>query len=74
MKLRQILDEYGTWTNAMHELGMGVNSYRNWIIKKSIPLVTQRRIEILTGGRLKADKRLVIDDSMSIKDSEVTTD
>jgi hypothetical protein len=43
------------WSRAMRDLGFGVNTYQNWIKNGYIPIATQRKIENITTGRLKAD-------------------
>ncbi len=46
----------GNLTTAAHTAQVKENTVRNWLAAGSIPAVQQRSIEVLTKGKLKADK------------------
>lgn len=56
MTLQEIYDHYHrNWNFAMRELGMSPTGYIRWLRAKCIPISTQRKIEAVTQGALKAD-------------------
>lgn len=46
---------YGNWALAMRELKLSCYTYVKWVKQNYIPMPTQIRIEIVSGGKLKAD-------------------
>lgn len=43
---------------AAYNLGFSDQAVRHWVTKKCIPHKTQRLIEAVSGGKLKADKKV----------------
>lgn len=58
MKPQDVRDHFGTWRKAMEELCLSKNTFLYWGRKKKIPYATQKRIEKMTKGKLKADERM----------------
>lgn len=55
MTPKDVLDYYTSRYNFSKMTGMSAQSLTNWITKGWIPLATQSRLQLLTGGALKAD-------------------
>jgi hypothetical protein len=55
MKFEDIKNYYKTGCNFMRETGISYQSYCNWRNNGYIPILSQMKIEALTGGILKAD-------------------
>ncbi len=57
MNVTQLMNYFdGDYTKAAAFCEVTENSVRNWSRAGSIPIVQQRSIEVLTKGKLKADK------------------
>lgn len=54
MRIEQLKEHYGTWTNLCHELKTGMNSHQYWRKVGYIPYPTQLVIEKKTKGLFKA--------------------
>jgi hypothetical protein len=52
----QVLKYYGNAKTAAAELGCEVHTVNQWKTKKHITRLWQAKIEILTNGKLRADK------------------
>lgn len=61
MVYREVVKMYGTWTNASRILGFGTSSQRMWLKRDYIPIQSQIRIEIMSGGKLKAERKHCLD-------------
>lgn len=55
MTLNDLLKEYKTCYKIARELGFHNNTVYRWKRDNVIPINTQKKIEILTRGRFKAD-------------------
>ena len=55
MTVEDIIKYYKNGYRFEEETGMSRMTYHNWKNKGYIPIFTQKRIELLTGGKLKAD-------------------
>jgi len=59
MTANDVYTFYGeSWSRAMKELSLSRSAYSNWIKIGRIPNFTQKRIQIWTEGKLKADKNV----------------
>jgi hypothetical protein len=52
-----VIEHFGTWTNASRALLMGNSTFNQWRVKGYVPIRTQHIIERKTEGALKADPR-----------------
>ena len=54
MKIEQVIKHFGTQVALAQALGVRQPTISNWRTRGRIPLVQQLRIEVLSGGKLKA--------------------
>ena len=66
MTPEQVVQHYGSQTAAAAALGYGQSSVANWIARGKVPALSQLKLEILTGGKLKADP-----DILAVEHAEV---
>lgn len=64
MRIEELKEYYGTWTNLAHKLEIGMNSHQYWRRVGYIPYPTQLVIEKKTKGKFKAS----MDDASPKKD------
>lgn len=56
MTVDQVLSYYGGQTAAARALGITQPAVAHWVAAGRVPADTQYRIEVLTGGKLRADR------------------
>lgn len=56
MTLDDLVQKFGNKGQISLALGMSYSRIANWFYKGYIPQITQYQIEVLTKGKLKADK------------------
>lgn len=59
MKPQDVIKHYKTQKAAADALGIGQSAVANWVMRDKIPDLSQLRIEVATGGKLKADKAIL---------------
>lgn len=57
MRLEDLLEYFGTYSNMARKLELGYTTYLGWRKKGFIPYQTQCRIEVLTNYKFKANKK-----------------
>lgn len=57
MNPQQVVEHFGGVTAAATALGIKPPSVSGWIEKGEVPIDRQCQIEVITGGRLVADRR-----------------
>lgn len=57
MTPNQVIKHYGSKREAAYWLGFTEQAVQYWINKNRVPKRTQKLIEQMTGGRLKAQER-----------------
>ena len=55
----QVIKHFGTQAATAEALGIGQPAVSNWVARGVVPSVSQLRLEIITGGKLKADKKIL---------------
>lgn len=55
MTPREVIDFYGTQKHAAAAIGISQASVSEWVSNGYVPLGRQYELQVLTGGRLKAD-------------------
>jgi len=57
MTINDVYEHYDrNWQLAMRELGLSRSAYSHWQMKGRVPFFTQKRISLITNGKLKAEK------------------
>lgn len=59
MKPQDVIKHFKTQRAAAEALGIGQSAVANWVMRDKIPSLSQLRIEVATGGKLKADKSIL---------------
>lgn len=59
MKLEKLIAHFGTQVAAAHAIGVTQPTISNWRTRGHIPHLQQLRIEYITGGKLKADPKIL---------------
>lgn len=59
MKPQDVIKYFGTQSAAAEALGFGQSSIANWVARGKVPPISQLKLEIITGGKLKADKQIL---------------
>lgn len=57
MKPADLVKHFASPANASRSLGFHRRTIYHWIAEQEIPIRTQKHIEFLTNGKLKADKK-----------------
>lgn len=55
----QVIKHFGTQAAAAEALGIGQPAVSNWVARGVVPSVSQLKLEMVTGGKLKADKKIL---------------
>lgn len=55
MDTQDLIDHFGTLTNAAKAIGTSIQVVSAWNTKNRIPLGRQYEIQVLTGGKLRAN-------------------
>jgi hypothetical protein len=55
MKINEVIEYFGTQTEVCHHLKIHRQNFTQWKSRGYIPYKHQKRLEKLTGARLKAD-------------------
>lgn len=58
MTPNQLTRHYGNGNRAARALGISRQAVRRWIAQGYVPETRQYQIEVLTGGKLRADRRV----------------
>lgn len=59
MKFDQLIKHFGTQASAAAAIGVTQPTLSNWKSRGKIPDIQQLRIEHVTGGKLKADSKIL---------------
>ena len=59
MTPQQVIDHFDSQVAAAAALGTGQPTISNWVKRGTVPALQQLRLEALTGGALKADKKIL---------------
>lgn len=61
MDLDKVIDHFGNVANLSNQLGISTQAIYDW--KGKVPDLRQWQIEVLTNGKLKADRKTKTDQS-----------
>ena len=56
MKASEVIEYFGSQTEAAKAIEVSIPSVWAWVANDSVPMLRQYQIEIMTKGKLKADK------------------
>ncbi len=59
MKPADVIKFFGTQQAAAAALGFGQSSIANWVARDKVPPISQLKLEIISEGKLKADKHIL---------------
>jgi ParB-like chromosome segregation protein Spo0J len=59
MTPEQVIKHFGTQELAAQALGFRQSAVSNWLARGKVPPISQLKLEIITDGKLKADKRIL---------------
>jgi ParB-like chromosome segregation protein Spo0J len=59
MTPEQVIKHFGTQQAVADALGFRQSAVANWLVRGKVPPISQLKLEIITDGKLKADKKIL---------------